>query len=664
MSPSQQGYAAESLEPDLESRSDQTGEPALEESEEAGRNKYLQKAGSKDSQFMHPDDSHSAVRRMFYIFFSLAVVMALALGFTAETFFFIMAAPRDGGLSVGIVGGILLTPISLLLTAIYVDECIDMGLDAADKPSFGLFRAAVTASLRGIGQVHTDRVERLLVLTLELVPITVAIVEFATSTHKVYWYKDVGRGYCLGGLIWALCICFSYIICHIHVGHVPWRDALMSELYHNMGPIGRFKRAHGTDSHSMLFDKPNHWGRACCYACLGLCIEIGVVLLFLFFHRLYAICIGELFALLLWAMALRSYAPRLLGKAFWFTLIFFIALTSSLLVGTVQSAVPNPSRLEPLVWGPVSAGFNHTLDTGLPLSFETSDLSPSPRYPICRTSWGADKQGLNILDLSILAFASSFGFEDDVREGLGEMLNGTFPDWELLEVEHWSTTGRWIVVAIPSRNVRIISVRGTSSLRDAYANLQIYSSIVVLQFMGILTPVLSLMPQGVIQRVASGGISKSLRKSFRVDAGLSAAAHRHKEEARKAGQVLIMTGHSLGGALVGAVSTEVNVQGVGFSPPGLLFQKYQWDLDVSRLTRAFTVIQPTNDVVPQVDQQRGLIEWLPCKENALTCHRLTHTACLLWAQCGDSRARDWRATCSKWFGIEDLNMPQPSEDSL
>ena len=62
MSPSQQGYAAESLEPDLESRSDQTGEPALEESEEAGRNKYLQKAGSKDSQFMHPDDSHSAVQ--------------------------------------------------------------------------------------------------------------------------------------------------------------------------------------------------------------------------------------------------------------------------------------------------------------------------------------------------------------------------------------------------------------------------------------------------------------------------------------------------------------------------------------------------------------------------------------------------------------------------
>ena len=150
-------------------------------------------------------------------------------------------------------------------------------------------------------------------------------------------------------------------------------------------------------------------------------------------------------------------------------------------------------------------------------------------------------------------------------------------------------------------------MRGTTNLRDAYANLQIYSSIVVLQLMGILTPVLTLMPEGVIQRVAGGGITKSFRNGLRVEARLADAARKHKEEARKAGQVLLMTGHSLGGALVGAVSAEVGVQGIGFSPPGLFFQKYQWDLDVSQLTKAFTVIQPTNDIVPQVDRQ-GLLK--------------------------------------------------------
>ena len=377
----------------------------------------------------------------------------------------------------------------------------------------------------------------------------------------------------------------------------------------------------------------------------------------MFFNKLYAICAGELLATVLWAFALRSYAPRLLGKAFWCTLVFFVVLAASLLMGTLQAAEPNPADLDPLVLGPAAAGFNQSLDSGLPLHFESSRLSPSPGYPICRTSWGG-KEALNILDLSIFAFASSFGDEADVREGLGKMLDGVFPDWQLLEVESFKTTGRWIVVALPSRGVRIISVRGTSSLRDAYANLQIYSSIVVLQLMGFLTPVLSLMPKGVIQRVASGSITKSFRRSFRVESRLSEAAWKHKEEARKAGQVLLMTGHSLGGALVGAVSTQVGVEGIGFSPPGLFFQKYQWDLDLFQLTKAFTVIQPTNDIVPQVDVQRGLIEWVPCTESTLTCHRLTHTACLLWAQCGDVRARDWRPTCSKWFGPEDLNLPQ------
>ena len=51
---------------------------------------------------------------------------------------------RAGGLTNALV--LLVRPISLLLTAIYVDECIDMGLDAADKPSFGLFRAAAQNS--------------------------------------------------------------------------------------------------------------------------------------------------------------------------------------------------------------------------------------------------------------------------------------------------------------------------------------------------------------------------------------------------------------------------------------------------------------------------------------------------------------------------------------
>ena len=229
----------------------------------------------------------------------------------------------------------------------------------------------------------------------------------------------------------------------------------MAELYHNMAPIGRFKRAHGSEAHQALFDREHHWGRACCFACLGVCILALAIVLFLFFPKLYAICLAELLATILWALALRNYAPRLLGKAFWFTLVFFIVLATSLLMGTLQSAEPNPSDLDPLVLGPSAAGFNSSSTAGgLPLQFQSSRLSPNVAFPICRTSWGEAVEGqslyvsiqfycchassvyssslikhaggetsLNILDLSILAFASSFGDADDVRHGLGEMLS-------------------------------------------------------------------------------------------------------------------------------------------------------------------------------------------------------------------------------------------------
>ncbi|CAE7313249.1 ppiB [Symbiodinium sp. KB8] len=123
----------------------------------------------------------------------------------------------------------------------------------------------------------------------------------------------------------------------------------------------------------------------------------------------------------------------------------------------------------------------------------------------------------------------------------------------------------------------------------------------------------------------------------------------HEAEAKAAGQKLLMTGHSLGGALVGAASAAHGVDGIGFSPPGLYYQVQKFDLTLADLQSTFAIVQPANDVVPRVDKQRGMIQWIQCLESAAQCHRLTHTACELWARCGDSSKRDWRQTCSRWY---------------
>ena len=56
MSPSQHGYAAESLE-ESEDPESQSGQAAIPEPEEGFRESHLPKSSTKDSRFMHPDDS-------------------------------------------------------------------------------------------------------------------------------------------------------------------------------------------------------------------------------------------------------------------------------------------------------------------------------------------------------------------------------------------------------------------------------------------------------------------------------------------------------------------------------------------------------------------------------------------------------------------------------
>jgi len=666
-SPRQRGYHAE----DLESQGGENGtSDDVEDSEDDSESTPKVTRDGSTSQ-LHPDDSMHKywyettvrLRCIFFVFFSLAIVLAVALGSTTECFFALLATPPSQGLSAGVVFACVFVPAFLLVSAIYVDECIDMGLDAADRPSFGLFRATVTVGLKAISdRVQTDHIERTLVVALESLPIIFAIVTVVFADIKAYWYKDFARGYCLGGLVFAMLVCITYILCHIYVGHNPERDEMMAITYHNMGPLGRFKRVNKRPEKPLVDARP-HWGRSVLYFLIGLFLEVLVVVLFIILHDFFTVFIGQLLATIFWALSVRQYAPRLLGKAFWSTFVFFILLTVGLLMGTLASASVGRRAgklLEPLVLGPMAPGYGATGGSfnDLPQNFTVSAGSPHLGYPICSTVWRypgtptdpPQEHGLDILDLSVLAYASSFFDEADVRRGLGEMLNGThLGDWELLEVESPRTVGRWVVVSFPALKLRVISVRGTSNVQDAYADLKVYSGVAVLQMTSVFTPVLALMPTGVTQTMMSGRLSRAIFRHHDLTLALNNAVKRHEAESSAAGQKLLLTGHSLGGALVGAASAAHGVDGIGFSPPGLYYQVQKFDLTLADLQSTFAIVQPANDVVPRVDKQRGMIQWIQCLESAAQCHRLTHTACELWARCGDSSKRDWRKTCSRWY---------------
>merc|ERR1712137_1481819 len=127
-----------------------------------------------------------------------------------------------------------------------------------------------------------------------------------------------------------------------------------------------------------------------------------------------------------------------------------------------------------------------------------------------------------------------------------------------------------------------------------------------MQFMSFLMPLLKLLPKKFIQWVSQNKIYGDLFHKPEAVLRISEMLARHRKEVHESGEALVMTGHSLGAAFAGAASVQFwDVETIGFSAPGLFFQLGRWGLSPNDIDYGFTNLQPTHDMVPRVDTQRG-----------------------------------------------------------
>merc|ERR1712232_1259970 len=75
------------------------------------------------------------------------------------------------------------------------------------------------------------------------------------------------------------------------------------------------------------------------------------------------------------------------------------------------------------------------------------------------------------------------------------------------------------------------------------------------------------------------------------------------------------------------------------SPPGEFYSTYRFGIPQIKFERNVMVIQPNTDVVPQVDEQVGMVQKIGCGAVAIKCHSIVRTICELKRSCGDPRNR-------------------------
>lgn len=647
-----------------------------------------QQENSLDVNRVYPYETSVRVRMAFFTFPAAAVCLSVTLSSIIELLFSAMMKSEDFWSLLKF----LLLPVCLILSAAVVDNIFTLGLDGMSSPCAAQWRVTFTLAVRVCFDRFTLRgAEWALLLVLEGLPLLVAVTsQFSSDLASrgllgslVYRLDAFVKSYFQGGVCAIMILAFMLVVTRIFVHMLLQEDQLQESMRAFFEGIGRLSLLRGqspvkdpaawspTGTASAVqggegqsdprpqqgeVQKP-YCGRACIFS--GLCgIAVGVALLLSkrFGGNFGVALCFQLGIAILATCALQERLPRVVGRSFWWVFGFYFVMTGGLWI-FAESQMWFSSLIDPISIGPTDPSYAQ-LGFDLPLKINTSAVGRGQGYPLCGNTWGnkdmPQEEQLNILDLAELTRAS-YALDDKLRSYLHSVFDGTaLSGWKLVHAEPVNASSRWIVVDFPQQRTRVVALRGTRGSVDVLADMYMYGGVAVFQLLDKLAPVMQLLGPDAIRILA--GTAESIMKQPEFLRRFLEAMHKEKETARAENSALVITGHSLGAALAGIAAAANDVQGVGFSSPGLFYQTRHVTVDLSKLERTFTNILPSGDLVPRVDQQYGSVNWVRCSKDPRTCHRLPKTACELWAKCGDPRGRDFRKTCSEWYTLADINL--------
>jgi lipase ATG15 len=323
-------------------------------------------------------------------------------------------------------------------------------------------------------------------------------------------------------------------------------------------------------------------------------------------------------------LTVREKLRGVLGTAFVATLGFFCALSVLLLLVAVANVQPHADL---------------TVTGGQPVPVVPNG-GLRPVYAVCQRAWS----GLDVLDLGLLSKLAYASSDEEWRLQMrGAFGNTSAHEYRVVREQgaHDQVIAWKAIEFGPAQgNMTVVAVRGTSTAPEAYEDLYLFGAVGLFQLADTIFPISRSLPDNMLTHLfgamALPGVSAPPVWHPLLDA---------LEDLKGEGRRLLVTGHSLGGALAAALGARLGLEAVVFSSPGLYYNQRRFGFTEESLMLHTLNVVPENDLVPAVDQQKGAVQHIRCHHSAPTCHALQVTLCTLHTVCGDQRKRVWSDYC-------------------
>nr|CCA13930.1 transmembrane protein putative [Albugo laibachii Nc14] len=340
--------------------------------------------------------------------------------------------------------------------------------------------------------------------------------------------------------------------------------------------------------------------------------------------------------------------------------VFFSIFVTALIMFSILSVVQKSKQWYPdatsVSFENNSIIIEHTAIVKLDLKLAGNHSIPMqqehPKYASCTNLW----HGLSLVDFALLSQAAYLDpSSDDVATFVSKLFD---QDTEIVEVrlppQNTKTGSRldFYEVYMPKYNTSVISVKGTDIWRftDFVEDLKMFFEPVIFNILSTIFPTIRIWPDVTFSTLIE--LYHELISLF----GLEHDFWYYHELVEYTNSIkdrnVILTGHSMGGAIARIVASILKKQSVTFSPPGLIqsysklvhtFGGQKYKVERSKLHQYNIAVIPEYDPITLIDVQAGLIQKISCAtphlSMQLSCHMLEGTLCNLLEHCGDHKKR-------------------------